>query len=217
MLRFINRLAQTDNFVNKSVLTSCLSSFVAPNTMINQMDDANRMVWIDLELTGLDIDRDLIMEIGCLVTDGNLQPIGEGVNLVIHQPDAILVSMNNWCKIHHGQSGLTEECRQSKISLKTAESTVLEYVQKCTIQGKAPIAGNSVHEDRRFLLKHMPQLMDHFHYRIVDVSSIKELCRRWYPEELKNGPDKKFAHRCLSDVYESIAELAYYRKSIFKQ
>eukprot|EP00670_Eutreptiella_braarudii_P018410 CAMPEP_0174350074 /NCGR_PEP_ID=MMETSP0811_2-20130205/7051_1 /TAXON_ID=73025 ORGANISM="Eutreptiella gymnastica-like, Strain CCMP1594" /NCGR_SAMPLE_ID=MMETSP0811_2 /ASSEMBLY_ACC=CAM_ASM_000667 /LENGTH=275 /DNA_ID=CAMNT_0015478061 /DNA_START=19 /DNA_END=845 /DNA_ORIENTATION=+ len=177
-------------------------------------DDA--MVWVDLEMTGLDVDNDVIMEMACLITDKNLQVIAEGPNIVIHVDDAQLNAMNDWCKTHHGQSGLTDACRKSEISLAQAEAAMLEFVAQHVPPGKCPLAGNSIHADKKFLDKYMPKFMGHLHYRIVDVSSLKELCRRWYPREFTQAPKKGLAHRALDDIKESLAELQYYRSAMFK-
>lgn len=179
--------------------------------------DKDQLIWMDLEMTGLDSTRDHILEIACLITDGHLNPINEGINLVIHQPDEVLDRMNPWCVEQHGKTGLTVASRESTVSITMAETQLLSYVRQYTAPGQCPIAGNTIHEDKKFISKYLPELVNHFHYRIVDVSTIKELCRRWYPEEFKNAPKKNFAHRALDDIFESIAELQYYRKAIFKQ
>ena len=125
--------------------------------------------------------------------------------------------MNEWCVEHHGQSGLTEKVKKSTISLKNSENQVLEFVQKWTPKGKCPLAGNSVGADKKFLEKYMPNFMEHLHYRIVDVSTVKELTKRWYPEDFSQAPIKKGAHRALDDIRESIEELKYYKKAVFKE
>ncbi|XP_019731797.1 small fragment nuclease isoform X4 [Hippocampus comes] len=149
-------------------------------------------------MTGLDIENDMIMEMACIITDSNLNILAEGPNLIIAQSNEILESMSKWCTEHHGKSGLTEAVRQSKITLEQAEYEFLSFVRQHTPPGQCPLAGNSVHADKRFLDKYMPQFMNHLHYRIIDVSTIKELCR------------------ALEDIRESIKELQYYRASIFK-
>lgn len=182
------------------------------------MSDAmsHRMIWVDLEMTGLDIDKDQIIEMACLVTDAELNILAEGPNLIINQPDDLLDGMSAWCKEHHGKSGLTQAVRNSKVTLEQAEYEFLSFVRQHSPPGQCPLAGNSVHADKRFLDKYMPQFMHHLHYRIIDVSTIKELCRRWFPEEYKLGPQKKATHRALEDIRESIKELQFYRSSIFK-
>ncbi|XP_013886325.1 small fragment nuclease [Austrofundulus limnaeus] len=177
---------------------------------------SQRMVWVDLEMTGLDIERDQIIEMACIITDSDLNIVAEGPNLIIKQPDELLDGMSDWCKEHHGQSGLTQAVRDSKISLEQAEYEFLSFVRQHTPPGQCPLAGNSVHADKRFLDKHMSQFMYHLHYRIIDVSTIKELCRRWFPEEYEKMPQKSSTHRALEDIQESIKELQFYRASIFK-
>uniref|UniRef100_H3CT44 Oligoribonuclease, mitochondrial n=1 Tax=Tetraodon nigroviridis TaxID=99883 RepID=H3CT44_TETNG len=177
---------------------------------------SQRMVWVDLEMTGLDIEKDQIIEMACLITDSDLNILAEGPNLIINQPDELLDGMSEWCKEHHGKSGLTQAVRNSKITLEQAEYEFLSFVRQHTPPGQCPLAGNSVHADKRFLEKYMPQFMHHLHYRIIDVSTVKELCRRWFPEEYKQVPPKKATHRALSDIYESIKELQFYRSSIFR-
>ncbi|KAF7205652.1 small fragment nuclease isoform X2 [Nothobranchius furzeri] len=175
-----------------------------------------RMVWVDLEMTGLDIEKDQIIEMACLITDSDLNILAEGPNLIIKQPDELLDGMSEWCKEHHGKSGLTQAVRDSKMSLEQAEYEFLSFIRQHTPPGHCPLAGNSVHADKRFLDRFMPQFMYHLHYRIIDVSTIKELCRRWFPEEYKTIPQKKASHRALEDIHESIKELQYYRANIFK-
>ncbi|XP_071952826.1 oligoribonuclease, mitochondrial-like [Antedon mediterranea] len=176
---------------------------------------SNRLVWVDLEMTGLDIDTCHIIEMACLITDDNLNMVAEGPNLIIHQPEDILENMNDWCKEHHGKSGLTEEVRRSTLSLENAEYQMLGFIRQHTPPGKCPLAGNTIHVDKKFLEKYMKQFMYHLHYRIVDVSTVKELCRRWYPTALRTAPSKMAAHRALDDIKESIKELKYYRQNIF--
>ncbi|KAF7700929.1 small fragment nuclease [Silurus meridionalis] len=177
---------------------------------------SQRMVWVDLEMTGLNIEKDEIIEMACIITDSDLNIIAEGPNLIINQPDELLDSMSDWCKEHHGQSGLTQAVRDSKISLQQAEYEFLSFIRQHTPPGQCPLAGNSVHADKKFLDKFMPQFMRHLHYRIIDVSTVKELCRRWFPDDSKRAPQKKAQHRALDDIQESIKELKYYRANIFK-
>lgn len=174
------------------------------------------MVWVDCEMTGLDPKVDTLLEIAVIVTDKNLNVLAEGPALVIHQPDEILNKMGEWCVQHHGESGLTERVRNSKLSLEDCESQVLKFVEEWTPPGKCPLAGNSVGQDAKFLEKYMPNFMGHLHYRIIDVSTVKELVKRWYPSEFSKKPSKKLAHRALDDILESIEELKYYRESVFK-
>ncbi|XP_035825831.1 probable oligoribonuclease isoform X2 [Aplysia californica] len=156
---------------------------------------SSRIIWIDLEMTGLDVDSDTILEIACIVTEGDLALVAEGPSLIIHQENEVLENMGEWCTEQHGKSGLTESVRNSKISLHQAEEQVLEFVKQHTPSGVCPIAGNSVGKDKQFLERYMPRLASHFHYRIVDVSTIKELCRRWYPNLEKRLPSKNLSHR----------------------
>ncbi|KAI8470911.1 MAG: ribonuclease H-like domain-containing protein [Monoraphidium minutum] len=174
------------------------------------------LVWIDLEMTGLDLDKDTIIEIACLVTDGDLKTVVEGPSLVIHHPEEVLDNMNDWCKEHHGKSGLTQRVRDSTVTLEEAEKQVLEFVAAHTEYQAAQLAGNSVHVDRAFMQRRMPALLAHMHYRIVDVSSISEVARRWSPKLARNAPRKKGAHTALSDIKESLEELRYYRDKLFR-
>lgn len=178
---------------------------------------AQRMVWVDLEMTGLDIEKDQIIEMACLITDSDLNILAEGPNLIIKQPDELLDSMSDWCKEHHGKSGLTKAVKESTVTLQQAEYEFLSFVRQQTPPGLCPLAGNSVHADKKFLDKHMPQFMKHLHYRIIDVSTVKELCRRWYPEDYEFAPKKAASHRALDDISESIKELQFYRNNIFKK
>lgn len=180
-------------------------------------ENRSRIVWVDLEMSGLDIDKDHILEIACLITDGNLRVVAEGPELIIHQSDDVLNSMDDWCTKHHGESGLTDAVKKSKISIQEADKLMLDFVQKHTPYKCCPLAGNSIHMDRIFLNKYMKKFLDHLHYRIVDVSSIKELSSRWYPQDDKLAPKKKSSHRALDDINESIEELKFYREQIFKK
>ncbi|XP_044738496.1 probable oligoribonuclease isoform X2 [Chrysoperla carnea] len=179
-------------------------------------DELKRIVWVDLEMTGLDIEKDHILEVACLVTDGKLDIIAEGPNLILHQPVDVLNNMNAWCLDHHGKTGLIQESLKSKLSLPETEKILLDFVEKHVGKGVCPLAGNSVYIDRLFLRKYLPNFNDYLHYRIIDVSTIKELCRRWYPMEFSEQPKKKLVHRAMSDIKESINELKYFRQSIFK-
>ncbi|KAM9385252.1 small fragment nuclease [Pholidichthys leucotaenia] len=191
------------------------SAFVAFRRMSLSLM-SQRMVWVDLEMTGLDIEKDQIIEMACIITDSDLNILVEGPNLIIKQPDELLEGMSEWCKEHHGKSGLIQAVRCSNITLEQAEYEFLSFVRQHTPPGQCPLAGNSVHADKKFLDKHMPQFMCHLHYRIIDVSTIKELSRRWFLEEFKMAPHKKSTHRALDDIRESIKELQFYRANIFK-
>ncbi|MGH3956505.1 oligoribonuclease [Mycobacteroides salmoniphilum] len=174
------------------------------------------LVWIDCEMTGLDLGSDKLIEIAALVTDGDLNILGEGIDLVIHADDAALAAMPPVVKDMHAKSGLTNEVRKSTVTLEEAEALVLDYIRQHVPSAKvAPLAGNSIATDRGFIARDMPLLDDFLHYRMIDVSSIKELCRRWYPRIYFGQPDKGLAHRALADIKESIRELRYYRRAAF--
>ena len=176
----------------------------------------DRLVWIDCEMTGLDLSRDALIEIACLVTDGDLNVLGDGVDLVIAADEAALAGMPDVVREMHARSGLTEEVRRSTVRLGEAEQTVLDYVRQHVPDPRvAPIAGNSIATDRAFIARDMPTLDAHLHYRMVDVSSVKELCRRWFPRVFFAKPEKGLAHRALADIHESIRELDYYRRTLF--
>lgn len=173
------------------------------------------LIWIDLEMTGLDVNTDSILQIACIVTDGSLSKVVEGEEIAIHHSDDVLDSMNEWCREHHGKSGLVEQVRSSRVDMKTAEDRVLAFI-KTYAEENSPIAGNSVHVDVQFLKRHMPRITEYAHYRIVDVSTIGELCKRWYPRECKRQKKKVLAHTAMSDIRESIEQLQYLKKNIFK-
>jgi oligoribonuclease len=176
----------------------------------------DRLVWIDCEMTGLDLGKDALIEIAALVTDAELNVLGDGVDVVIHADDTALDSMPDVVMQMHAKSGLTEEVRRSTVTLADAEAQVLAYIKEWVPDPRtAPLAGNSIATDRGFIARDMPELDAHLHYRMVDVSSIKELCRRWYPRIYYAQPGKGLAHRALADIQESIRELAYYRRTAF--
>lgn len=175
----------------------------------------DRLVWIDCEMTGLDLGRDALIEVAALVTDSELNVLGEGVDVVIRPPAEALVGMPEVVRTMHTASGLLDELAHG-VTLAEAEERVLAYVRAHVPEpGRTPLAGNSVATDRGFLARDMPALEGHLHYRIVDVSSIKELARRWYPRAYYNSPQKGGSHRALADIRESIAELRYYREAVF--
>jgi len=174
----------------------------------------NNMVWIDLEMTGLDPEKDRIIEIASIVTDGSLNILAEGPNLVIHQPERLIKGMDEWNQKHHGASGLIEDVRKSKVTVKQAEEATLAFIKEYCNPKKAPLCGNAVHHDRRFLVAYMPKIHAYLHYRHVDVSSLKCLVQRWYPKDKE--PPKGKSHRALSDIRESIDELRYYRERYFR-
>ena len=176
----------------------------------------DELVWIDCEMTGLDLGSDRLIEIAALVTDGDLNVLGEGVDVVIHADDNALDGMLAVVTEMHTRSGLIEEVRMSQVDIAQAEEMVLGYVRAHVPQAKtAPLAGNSIATDRGFIARDMPALDDFLHYRMIDVSSIKELCRRWYPRIYFGQPEKGLAHRALADIQESIRELRYYRRTVF--
>ena len=175
----------------------------------------DRIVWIDCEMTGLSLEHDALIEVAALVTDFELNQLGDGVDLVIKPPAAALEQMDDFVRNMHTTSGLLEEL-DAGISLEDAQNQVLAYVREWVPEPrKAPLAGNTVGTDRNFLARDMPDLEGHLHYRIIDVSSIKELSRRWYPRVYFNSPKKSGGHRALADIRESIAELRYYREAVF--
>ncbi|MEU8253594.1 oligoribonuclease [Micromonospora inaquosa] len=177
---------------------------------------ADLLVWIDCEMTGLDLGRDKLIEVAALVTDPDLNVLGDGVDVVIHADEAALEGMPEIVQTMHAKSGLTEEVRRSVVTLTEAEDLVLEYVRTFVKDPRtAPLCGNSIATDRGFIARDMPRLDAHLHYRMIDVSSIKELCRRWYPRVYFGQPQKGLAHRALADVRESIRELEYYRRTLF--
>jgi oligoribonuclease len=175
----------------------------------------NNLIWIDLEMTGLDPQRDQIIEIATVVTDANLEILAQGPVIAIHQPEEILRAMDDWNTRHHADSGLTGRVQQSDCSTADAEAETLEFLRAWVAAGKSPMCGNSICQDRRFMARLMPELEVFFHYRNLDVSSLKELVRLWKPE-LAAGFSKQGAHLALDDVLESIAELNYYRECFIR-
>jgi oligoribonuclease len=176
----------------------------------------DELVWIDCEMTGLDLKTDRLIEIAVLVTDADLNILGDGIDVVIHADDAALSAMIPIVTEMHTRSGLIEEVRSSTVDLAEAEDQVLDYIRTHVKQAKtAPLAGNSIATDRGFIARDMPKLDDFLHYRMIDVSSIKELCRRWYPRIYFGQPEKGLTHRALADIGESIRELKYYRRTAF--
>jgi oligoribonuclease len=176
----------------------------------------DRLVWIDCEMTGLDLQRDALIELAVLVTDGDLNVLGEGVDVVIHADDDALAGMPEIVREMHERSGLTEAVRASTVTVAEAEQMALDHILEHVPEPRtAPLAGNSIATDRGFLARDMPALDGHLHYRMVDVSSVKELCRRWYPRVFYAKPEKGLAHRALADIQESLRELSYYRQTLF--
>lgn len=178
---------------------------------------ADRLVWIDMEMTGLDPEKERIIEIATLITDGELNILAEGPELVIRQSEELLAGMDEWNTKHHGDSGLTARVLSSEITNDEAESQTLAFLKEHCAAGAAPLCGNSIHQDRRFLRLYMPQIDEFLHYRHIDVSTVKELGKRWYPGSYGKRPAKVSQHRALDDVRESVAELRYYRSAFFRE
>jgi oligoribonuclease len=178
----------------------------------------DRLVWIDLEMTGLDVENDVIVEIACIVTDSDLVSLDDGIQLVVHQDEATLARMDDFVRAMHTKSGLLPEITESSTDVAQAQAEVLAYVRTHAPEARAtPLCGNSIGMDRRFLARYMPELEEFLHYRSVDVSSLKELCRRWYPAVYKKRPGKAEQHRALDDIRESIEELRYYRDTMLRE
>ncbi|MGY1616984.1 oligoribonuclease [Geodermatophilus sp. SYSU D00691] len=179
-------------------------------------DSAGHLVWIDCEMTGLDLGKDKLIEVAVLVTDSELHPLDPGLDLVISAPDDVLDGMTEVVAAMHAKSGLTDAVRASTLPLAEAEQQLLAYIKRFVPERRsAPLCGNSIGTDRGFLARDMPELDDHLHYRMVDVSSFKELARRWFPRVYFAQPPKGLAHRALADIIESVRELAYYRRTLF--
>ncbi len=189
---------------------------MAANVGLTVSAARDELVWIDCEMTGLNLGSDKLIEIAALVTDADLNILGDGVDVVIHADDAALSSMIDVVTQMHARSGLIDEVKASTIELAAAEKMVLDYIREHVKQPKtAPLAGNSIATDRGFIARDMPVLDSFLHYRMIDVSSIKELCRRWYPRIYFGQPAKGLAHRALADIHESIRELQFYRRTAF--
>jgi len=185
------------------------------DTVTVTTQDPLNLIWIDLEMTGLSPEDDVIIEIATLVTDKDLNTLAEGPVIAIHQSEETLAAMDEWNTRQHGQSGLADRVRQSAYSTADAEAQTLEFLKKWVAAGVSPMCGNSICQDRRFLARYMPELEKYFHYRNLDVSSVKEIARRWRPE-LARGFRKNASHLAMDDILDSIAELAYYRDSFFR-
>ena len=177
------------------------------------MQSAENLVWIDLEMTGLDPDAHTIIEIATLVTDAQLNVLAEGPCLAVHQSDAVLDQMDDWCKRTHGASGLVDRIKSSPVDLAAAEAMTLDFIKQWIPEGKSPLCGNSIGHDRRFLRRYMANVDAWLHYRVIDVSTIKELAKRWYPDA--HPPAKQGNHLALDDIRESIEELRWYRANLF--
>jgi oligoribonuclease len=178
-------------------------------------DNNQNLIWLDMEMSGLSPETDCILEVALVVTDAQLNTVAEAPVLVVHQSDAVLDGMDNWNKGTHGKSGLIDKVKASLLGDAEVEARMIDFLQQHVGAGKSPMCGNSICQDRRFLARHMPKLEAYFHYRNLDVSTIKELARRWRPE-LYDGFKKENRHEALSDIYESINELKYYREHFMK-
>ena len=175
----------------------------------------DRLVWVDLEMTGLDVEHDVIVEIACIVTDASLEALDDGVQLVVHADADTLARMGDFVREMHTKSGLLPEISASSVDVAAAQAATLEYVkQHVPAASTAPLCGNSIGTDRRFLARYMTDLDEYLHYRSIDVSSLKELCRRWYPAIYRKRPGKAEHHRALADILESIEELRFYRANL---
>jgi oligoribonuclease len=174
-----------------------------------------RLVWLDMEMTGLDPEKERIIEVAVVITEPDLTVVAEGPVLVIHQPDSLLDGMDSWNRSTHGKSGLTDKVKASTLTESDAENQLIAFMSQYVPAGKSPLCGNTVSQDRRFMFKYMPKLEQFFHYRTIDVSTLKELARRWKPALLK-GFEKRSKHEALADIYESIDELKYYREMFIK-
>lgn len=179
------------------------------------MKKENNLVWIDLEMTGLNPERHVIVEIAVVITDAQLEIIAEGPSLVIHQPEDLLDRMDEWVLTQHTKTGLLAQVRSSTLTIERAEQHILDFLQKYCITGMAPLCGNSIWKDREFLQRYMPNIIDFLNYRMIDVSSFKEIILRWYAQSPYAEFIKKDTHRALEDIKESIAELNYYREHFF--
>ncbi|MET1081320.1 MAG: oligoribonuclease [Pseudomonas sp.] len=179
------------------------------------MQNPQNLIWIDLEMTGLDPDTDVIIEMATLVTDSDLNLLAEGPVIAVHQSDALLAGMDEWNTRQHGGSGLTQRVRDSRISAAQAEAQTLAFLEQWVPKGKSPICGNSICQDRRFLYRHMPALEGYFHYRNLDVSTLKELAARWAPQ-VRDSFKKGGSHLAMDDIRESVAELRHYREHFIK-
>ena len=177
--------------------------------------DAQNLIWIDLEMTGLEPDKDYIIEIATVVTDKDLNLLAQGPVIAVHQQESIMAGMDNWNLKHHGESGLIERVKKSSIVNEEAEQQTLAFLKEWVAENESPMCGNSICQDRRFLYRFMPQLEAYFHYRNLDVSTLKELAARWAPDVYK-GFNKKGAHQAMDDIIESIEELRYYRENFIK-
>jgi len=177
----------------------------------------DRLVWIDLEMTGLDVERHRIVELAVLVTDAQLEILDDGLDLIVHQPPEVMKEMDDFVRKMHTKSGLLPAIEQSTLTLEAAGAQALAYIgERVPEPGIAPLCGNSIGVDRRFLNRYLPDLDNYLHYRSIDVSSLKELCKRWYPDVYAKRPGKAETHRALADIRESVAELRFYREHMLR-
>lgn len=188
-----------------------LSAFHSKNIVIIMAQDNNNLIWVDMEMTGLNPDTDRIIEVALVITDAQLNTIAEGPVLVVHQADEVLDAMDKWNKSTHAKSGLIDKVKASPLSEDEVETQLIEFLKLHVPSGASPMCGNSICQDRRFMVRSMPQLEAYFHYRNLDVSTIKELVKRWKPE-IAAGLTKESKHEALADIYDSINELNYYRQ-----
>jgi oligoribonuclease len=177
--------------------------------------DQNALVWLDMEMTGLDPDKDRIIELAMVITNSQLEVVAESAVWAVHQPDAVLDGMDDWNKKTHGKSGLIDRVKASALAEAEVEAQALDFLKRHVPSGKSPMCGNSICQDRRFMARYMPKLENYFHYRNLDVSTLKELCKRWTPEVAK-GVKKGGKHQALADIHESIEELKYYREHFLR-
>jgi oligoribonuclease len=183
------------------------------------MKTSMNLIWMDMEMTGLNIQKDKILEIAIIITDSNLNIVDDSIDLVIHQLKRTLDKMDSWCKEHHGQSGLTEKCLKSKVTIADARKKIRRIIEKYCEKKMGLLCGNSIHADRMFLKKFFPSIDKYLNYRMIDVTSVKELAKRWYPDKVKVFQEHKetdVAHRALDDIRYSITELKFYRETVFK-
>ncbi|KAG8654945.1 oligoribonuclease isoform X1 [Manihot esculenta] len=213
-----NKTETSRNIVNGSLsgLEIENGKQIGQNLVTSAVEYKMPLVWIDMEMTGLNIEVDRILEIACIITDGNLTKSVEGPDLVIHQSKECLEKMGEWCQSHHAASGLTEKVLESSVSEEEAEKQVMEFVRRHVGTYSPLLAGNSVYVDFLFLKKYMPDLASLFSHVVVDVSSVKALCIRWYPRDHRKAPSKENKHRAMDDIKESIRELKFYKENIFK-
>uniref|UniRef100_A0A1B0G2H7 Probable oligoribonuclease n=1 Tax=Glossina morsitans morsitans TaxID=37546 RepID=A0A1B0G2H7_GLOMM len=215
MFKKLSTLFNTRHLLEKVFETSLsVRKFSVTSSLSNKM--AKWIVWMDLEMTGLEVEKDQILEVSCLISDEDLVVKAEGPHIVINYPPDVFENMNDWCNKHHFESGLVDKCLKSQITLNQAEQQILQFLKQHIPKGECPLAGNSIYMDRLFLKKYMPTVDDYLNYRIIDVSSIKELAKRWNTRVYNAAPKKKLVHRASDDVKESLEELQYYKNNLFR-